>query len=301
MKKILLFLLLFACVSSKVPDWYVNSEQNTDAIIYGVGSSANREQAIEDALSNLKERVYTSVSSKKFIQDIVVNEQISNEYVNNVKLKTPNIPISNYKVTKIEEKNGTFYAMVQVEKQKLGEVINEMLNENTEELKSEFAAFNNTPDIVKKVFIIDGLYEKCVKHFEIERFYTSLGYLYPDNTCTEAVKTRYNLAVEHPVQIVNSNAKLFPVIVNIFAKKFNITETNARAISYKTDIKTEDLNNGNYITGISMDIMQYGVAKIYTIKCVGNSTVSKDAAIDAAITNCVEKSKKQSFQEFFTE
>jgi hypothetical protein len=69
-------------VSSKVPDWYVNSEQNTDAIIYGVGSSANREQAIEDALSNLKERVYTSVSSKKFIQDIVVNEQISNEYVN---------------------------------------------------------------------------------------------------------------------------------------------------------------------------------------------------------------------------
>ena len=300
MKKILLFLVLISCTLQKTPKWYIDSQQNTDAILYGVGSSPNKEQAIQEALSNMKEKVYTSVSSSKFIQDMVVNEQIASEYINNVKLKTPNIPISNYKITKIEEKNEVFYAMVEVEKHKLGEGVNEILNESTEELRGKFMSFHNTPDYVKKVFIIDEIYEKCAKHFEIERFYTSLGYLYPDNTCTEVVKTKYNMPVEYPVQIVNSNAKLFPAIVNVFAQKFNINPASKHSVSYKTSIKTEDVGS-NYITGITMEIMQYNVAKTYTIKCVGSSSVSAEASVDVATQNCVEQSQTKSFQEFFKE
>jgi hypothetical protein len=300
MKKILLLLFLISCVDN-VPDWYINTQENTDEMLYGVGAAANKEQAVEEALSNLKQQVYTSVSSSKFIQDMVLNQQVASEYINNVKLKTPNIPVANYKIIKIAKEDETFYAMIEAKKRTLGENIYEIINSNTEEFTSKFELFYNTPDYVKKVSIIDELSDQCIGHLEIERFYTSLGYLYPGNICGKIIKTKYNLSSEYPIQLVNSNAKLLPVIVNIFAKKFNIVPESSHVISYKTDVKTETLSNDNYITGITMNIMQYNVAKRYDIKCVGSSSVSAEESIDVAIKSCVERSEKEKFEEFFTQ
>ena len=85
----------------------------------------------------------------------------------------------------------------------------------------------------------------------------------------------------------------------IFAKKFNIVPESSHVISYKTDVKTETLNNDNYITGIKMSIMQYNVAKRYEIQCVGSSSVSAEESIDVAIKSCIERSEKEKFEEFF--
>jgi hypothetical protein len=298
MKKILLLLFLISC-AGKVPDWYINTQGNTDEMLYGVGSAASKEQAVEEALSNLKQQVYTSVSSSKFIQDLVLNQQVASEYLNNIKLKTPNIPVANYKITRLEKEGDTFYAMIEVQRKTLGENIYEIIDSKTEEFNSKFELFYNTLDYVKKVSIIDELYEQCIKHLEIERFYASLGYLYPGNICGKIIKTKYNLASEYPIQLVNSNVKLLPVIVNIFAKKFNIVPESSHVISYKTDVKTETLNNDNYITGIKISIMQYNVAKKYEIQCVGSSSVSAEESIDIAIKSCIERSEKEKFEEFF--
>lgn len=300
MKKIFLLLLLFSCVA-KTPKWYIQPQQNTEEMLYGVGAAPNQEQAIEEALANLKEKIYTSVSSSKFIQDIVVNEKMANEYNNTIKLKTPEIPISNYNVVQTEERAGIFYTMVEVNRHSVGEVVNNMLEENAEELKAQFRLFYYTSDIIQKNFILEDVYKKCTKHLEVERFYTGLGYLFPDNTCTEVVKTRYNMPIEHPIQIVNSNPDLYPIIVNIFAKKFNITNDKNHIVSYKTDIKTENLSNGNYITGINVDIIQYNVPRVYKIKCVGSSSVSAKESINVAVNECLERTKSQSFEDFFEE
>lgn len=292
-------LLLFSCGKS-IPEWYLKTPENNNDTIYGVGAAANKDQAIQDALSNMKERIYTSVSSTKFIQDMAINHKIINEYKNNIKLQTPNIPIPNYQVEAIEEIKGNVYVIVTANKIKVSEAINGILVDSANKLRPHLIHFNNTPNLVDKALIIDDIYNQCTKHLEIERFYNGLGFLFPDNICTEIYKGHYNLPAEYPVQIINSDTKVFPILITIFAKKFNIDEKSTKMVSYSTQFKTEEVNNA-FITGLTLSIMQYNVPKVYTKKCVGNSNVSKEKSIETAIAACLEKAQKQSFKEFFTE
>lgn len=297
-KTFLLFWFLLGSCGKSAPEWYLKTPENNSSTIYGVGASTNKEQAIEEALSNMKERIYTSVSSSKFIQDIAINKEITNEYKSNVKLQTPNVPIPNYKVEEIQETGKNTYIIVAASRAEVAESINKILENNASKIRPYFMRFHDTLDIVEKVFIIDDLYEKCTKHFEIERFYNGLGFIYPDNICTEVYKTSYNLRPELPVQVVNSDIKVLPILIAVFEKKLNIDENSKRTVSYSTQFKTEQ-EGGSFITGLTLNIMQYNVPKVYTKKCVGNSSVSKGKSIDAAIAACLEKAQKQSFEEFF--
>jgi hypothetical protein len=40
---------------------------------------------------------------------------------------------------------------------------------------------------------------------------------------------------------------------------------------------------------------------MYDIKCIGSSAVSAEESIDVAIKSCVERSEKESFEEFFSQ
>lgn len=310
-----IFLLIIACnliascsksnqnaheINSKntPPSWYINGKENTNDVIYGYGFGNTKESAEYVALSNLKERIFTSVSSKIIMQNITINDKTSNEYSHIIKTKMPNIVIPAHNISRIQSKKNEVFVEITVDKFKLADSILLDLNKSNDKISPLLKEFLLTRDSIKKIQLIKQLEEKCENYLDLERFYNGIGFALPNNSCLNIIKSYYNFKIENDLQIINTNPAIYEMFVNTFSKKMTISPKSQNIISYKTNIKTQKID-GSFIAGVEINIIQSNVSNVYKKNCTGSSMESKEKAVENAINNCLLESKNLLFEEFF--
>jgi hypothetical protein len=298
-KKLALLFIVFSCSKQEnPPSWYIQNQQNTNEILYGYGASPNKDQSVQEALSNLKERVYTSISSKTFIQNQSINGKQENEYSKSIKMQIPQITIQNYTVEKTEFTNGIYYTVTRVEKEALADSIYTDIQKLKEQINPKLKLYNSTQNELHKVQIINNLKQQCNNYTELERFYNSIGYFAPNNPCMEVNKTYHNFMIENTVQISNTNPLIQEILTNVLSKKFTVLQKSENVITYNTQVKTTEITN-SFMSGVTINIIQHNTPEKYQKHCIGSSSESKEKSIENAFQNCLVASRNMVFEEFF--
>ena len=298
-----LLFLLFTIVScsnneENPPTWFINEEQNTANTLYGTGEALNKDQSVENALANLKEKIYTSVSSQSIMQNTFVDEKTANEYRKTVKIKTPQITFRNYKIEKTTLQNNTYYTIVSVNKNQLVETVFDNLTKQSQKITPKIEQYHNTKNIIKKVIIIQDISQKCNEYMELERFYNALGFAMEENLCNEMI-TEYNqFQNKYIIEITNTNPVVHDTLSYVFAKKFTLMQKANYTITYKTNIKTTQIED-KYLSALTIQIIQHNANDIFEKKCIGSSFQSAKNATDMAFESCLNQAKDQTFEEFF--
>ncbi len=301
LKIFLFFVLLISCTqkpSEDVPQWYITTEENTSSQVYGYGASHNKEQATHNALSNLKERIYASVSSNIFMNDVAINGKSENEYTRTVKTQIPTIAITNYAIERVYFSNDTYYVEVVAERGTIADTVFEQIQKERTAISSLLTQYQTTQNEVHKVQIINNLKKQCDAHTETEHFYNGLGYMVPNPICPEIYKRHHNFKVENTIEIANTNPIIQEMLINIFSKKFTITQKSSNVITYKTKVQTKKTED-TFLSGVTIDIMQHNTSETYKKHCVGSSAESAEKATENAFMTCLVQSRNVVFEEFF--
>ncbi len=272
--------------------------QNNETTLYGTGQSSEKDAAIENALANLKEKVYLSLSSSTTMQDVSTGNSVANEYKKTVKMRTPSINIPNYIVEKVDLKKGEYYAIVSVSKAKVVDLLNDNLLKMAQRIKPQIERYNLTTNLIVKVKAIQKLHAQCVEYNELERFYNSLGFSMNDPFCQKVVNEFNNFAVSNKIEIVNTNPTIYDTLSFVFAKKFTLLQKAENIITYKTSVSTTEMN-GTFLSGLTIVIMQHNSEVKFEKKCIGDSVTSQANATNAAFEACLNQAKNQTFEEFF--
>jgi hypothetical protein len=280
------------------PKWFLEEPQNNEKTLYGTGESSERNSAIENALANLKEKVYISLSSVTTMQDIIAGKELANDYKKTVKIKTPNINIQNYKIEKTKFTDGQYYAIVSVEREKIVDLLNDNLLKKGQKIKPQIERYNFTKNIITKVQMINKINAQCTEYTELERFYNALGFTMNDNFCQEIIDEYNNFGTKHKIEIVNTNPIIHDTLSFVFAKKFTLLQKSNSVITYKTSVQTTNVD-GMFMSGLTIDIIQFNSNDKFAKKCIGSSTVSQEKATNAAFELCLNQAKNQTFEEFF--
>ncbi|MFT4967505.1 MAG: hypothetical protein ACI9CD_000512 [Candidatus Deianiraeaceae bacterium] len=297
--KIILILILLSCIAKdKTPEWYKKTQENTEQTLYGYGAASSKAQAIEDALADLKQRIYTSLSSHTFMQDKSINGNNINEYSRTVKSKVPDIPIANYSIQNEMQSVKTYYIQVYVYRQSLVDVVHEKLRYERQEIEPIIQQYSSTANEIHKVELINTLKNKCDKHMETERFYNSLGFATPNKLCTPVYKTYHNFKIDNIVEIANTHPLIQKMLTNVFLHKFTVAQKSHNVITYKTNIQTKKIND-MFIAGVKIDIFQQNTNATYPKHCIGNSTKLESDAIEKALQTCIYESYNVTFEKFF--
>jgi hypothetical protein len=285
-------------ISSPPPQWFLEEPQNTESTLFGTGQSSEKNASIENALANLKEKIYISLSSSTMVQDFTANENSANEYKKTVRMKTPPINIQNYKVEKTEFKKGEYYTTVSVAKARVVGLLSDSLIKKGQKIKPQIEQYNLTKNLVTKVKIISQIHTKCNEYIELERFYNALGFAMEENFCQPIINEYNNFATKHKVEIVNTNPVIYDTLSYVFARKFTLLQKAENVITYKTAIETTQVN-GTHLAGLTITIMQHNSQEKFEKKCIGNSATSQSQATNAAFEVCLNQAKNQTFEEFF--
>lgn len=280
------------------PQWFLEEPQNTESTLFGTGQSSEKNASIENALANLKEKIYISLSSSTMVQDFTANENSANEYKKTVRMKTPPINIQNYKVEKTEFKKGEYYTTVSVAKARVVGLLSDSLIKKGQKIKPQIEQYNLTKSLVTKVKIISQIHTKCNEYIELERFYNALGFAMEENFCQPIINEYNNFATKHKVEIVNTNPVIYDTLSYVFARKFTLLQKAENVITYKTAIETTQVN-GTHLAGLTITIMQHNSQEKFEKKCIGNSATSQSQATNAAFEACLNQAKNQTFEEFF--
>lgn len=303
LKLIIISVIVFAGCSKKSeistpPQWFLEEPQNTETTLYGTGQSSEKNASIENALGNLKEKIYISLSSSTMMQDSITNENSANEYKKTVRMRTPPINIQNYTVEKTEFKEGEYYTTVSVAKEKVVDLLSDNLITKWQKIKPLIEQYNTTKNLIIKVKMISQINAKCKEYIELERFYNALGFAMNENFCQEIVNEYNNFPTKYKVEIVNTNPVIYDTLSYIFAKKFTLLQKAENVITYQTSVQTMQVN-GTYLTGLTVTIMQHNSQEKFEKKCIGNSVASQAQATNAAFEVCLNQAKNQTFEEFF--
>ena len=272
--------------------------ENTSSEVYGYGASHNKEQAIHDALSNLKERIYASVSSNVFMNDVSVNGKAENEYTRTVKTKIPAIAITNYSIQQVYFSNNIFYVNVTAERGAIADTVFEQIQKERSAISSLLSEYSSTQNEIHKVQIINTVKKQCDAHTETERFYNGLGYMVPNPMCPEIYKAHHNFKVENTVEIAHTNPMIQEMLINVFAKKFTVVPKSNNIITYKTKVQTKK-SDDTFLSGVTINIMQHNTSETYQKYCVGSSSESSEKATENAFQACIVQSRNVVFEEFF--
>ena len=300
MRNLFVLLCFVACSSNiKTPEWFLMGKQNDEQFLYGYGAGSTKGSAEYEALANLKERVYTTISSEEFMQDVAVNSKVQNEYFKKINAKTINIAIQNYEISQIKEEKGTIFVEIKTDRKKVADWVFDNLKQQSAKILPKIIEYENTQNVITKLQVIENLKEMCEKYMQIEKFYNGMGFAMPQRVCTPVLQVYHNFKIENTVQIAHTNPVVEEILFNIFSKWFTILQNSPNVISYKTTVKTENIS-GSDVASVKIDILQNNTqGGTYSKHCIGSSSQSKQKAVETAYHNCLMQSKGLLFGEFF--
>lgn len=299
-KILLILLLVSSCgVGVKTPDWFLMGKKNDDEFVYGYGSGLTKGTAEYDALANLKERIYTVVSSEEFMQDVAVNNKMQNEFFKKINAKSVDVAIQSYEISKIDNQKEVIFIEIKADKKKLADWVLDSLKNRSSKILPKVTEYQNAENVIQKLEVVKNLKEMCGIYVRLEKFYNGLGFAMPQRICTPILQVYYNFKNENTVQISHTNAVIEEILFNVFSKRFTISQNSKNMISYKTSVKTEKLSSAN-VASVKIDIFQNNAkSNFYSKNCVGSSSKGSKEAIENAYNNCLLQAKGLLFSEFF--
>ena len=163
MKRFLIFFVIFflGCLHKvEYPAWFKNPPQDRGNVLYATGEGIDKTSAINDALTQIANKISTSISSNFFIYQGYIQ---NNKEINTMKSvqkqilqKINNFHFYDYKVLKIKSLSDKDYiALVEVNKAKNAKLIIEKNKILLENLRNKFKILKNP--ILKIKFAINTI------------------------------------------------------------------------------------------------------------------------------------------------
>jgi hypothetical protein len=206
---LLIIVLLFsACATTKPqvtnsytrssqPDWLINPPASTSSTLYGVGEGRTKQEALNNALSEIVSRLNVSIASKFSSKNVVKSfgkrETFTNEYVNETQSEVKKISLSGYEI--IEQKSLGFkhYAtLVKLNKNHLFETLKKSIENDLaagSKISIESSPFDSLQiykkalfrlgDIRNRIAVLNGLHPQYNTQQFLDRY--------------EDIKRKYNL------------------------------------------------------------------------------------------------------------
>jgi hypothetical protein len=148
-----------ACVGEKknttieLPKWYLNPPANNFITLYGTGEGKTLNEAKNNALKDMSEKLVVSVASSMnsitTTSDDGTNSSYLKENIKNVKVEAKKITFSNYKTQKAIQNGNSFFVMVSSDR-------HELFNEQ----KKEFDLIDRRIDSALKTLVGKSKLEK---------------------------------------------------------------------------------------------------------------------------------------------
>ncbi len=312
----LLLITIFAsCNSSKIetmsglPKWYSAPKQNDAVNLYGIGEGFSMDEATKAALKNLSSKLMVSISSESSMlleeNKLYANEE-TRQKINEVVEK---MTFSNYVVSKTAQNGARIYIEISVDRkafieertQKLSDlnkrmkdIYDDLVNKNILEKYNKLAEIINLCNEAKSIsYILNGLGAGPIdKKSDMERyaFYqksydgilNQIEFFIELENSPKSIANVFNRAISNEkIKIAKSKtASTNLVIVNI--KSDLVTNNIYGSEIAKLKVNISLLSNNNKVLGSN------------SIEVTGNSMVSKEEAVNAAVSSLAEKINQES-------
>lgn len=164
-----LFILLISsgCFSSKakiesIPNWYLNTPQNTASTIYGVGEGSSLEDAKSAALNSMSSRLVVSVGSS--LQKLTTSGSdgsYSKSVTQDIKVDVEKIQYTNAKVEKNALVGGNYYVLMSVDRVELFNEKKKSFFVDDGTIDTTFKDGKDLPEL-EKIYLIKNLSPKII-------------------------------------------------------------------------------------------------------------------------------------------
>ncbi|XSZ46911.1 LPP20 family lipoprotein [Francisella noatunensis] len=146
-----------------IPQWFIANQANTDEVLYGFGSGETSQQATQNALADMIQRLQVTVSTTTSFTNISNNNKVYQKLIQEVTTSSADVTIPNYQVINQSQTNNTFYIEIQINKSQTINDLKDLISSNIKQAsqllsttynKSSIYRFNITQQLDKNIKII---------------------------------------------------------------------------------------------------------------------------------------------------
>ncbi|APC91892.1 hypothetical protein BBG19_1160 [Francisella sp. MA067296] len=132
-----------------MPTWFSSDQSNTNEFLYGFGAAKTLEQATQNALADMVQRLQVTVSTTTNFTNTTNNDKISQKLTQQITTTTAQITIPNYNIVNQAELKQIFYIEVQTNKTQTINDLKELISSNINQAQQLLATTNNKSSIYR--------------------------------------------------------------------------------------------------------------------------------------------------------
>jgi hypothetical protein len=314
-KKLLILLLISSCFAvnnqnikqlNSLPEFYISPKQNNTSIIYGVGQGYNLHSATRSALAQASSRLMVNISADKKLLLKSNNDNISEQYREQINEKLEKISFNNYKISNSAVFKDQFYVEIAIDR-------NNFIKQNVIKLNNLNQRFAKLYKNLNQKNIIDQyrnlnniqskLYEAKIINIILDSIkYKNIGYKknYQNYNLYE---NSFDDIIDKMIFKINpkSDPKISRIIKQILSdQKIKITNRNIKSKNLiLINIDQEEISDkiyDSYIVKLRINIELINRGKILDsnlFEASGSSIISKNEAKNSAIIEIYKKIKEK--------
>lgn len=261
----LIFALIFFLSScSKVDSIYSSLYENNknSSYLIGIGSSSNLNESKLFALNDLVSQISLDISSSLNLESKLVDSKSNKKLDNNIKINVNDITLDGVEFVNIDKTNGIFFVKASIEKKKVINFLNELINEYISlafEVVNEIKASNCSSILPKQKNTLQDLLNKISS---ANRKILALDGV--ENLTPSIIKEFYSLPLAAYYESTNIDNVINKVLMGEYSKFFDISTKNkniykihsfySKDSSNRIDFRTNIIDcNGNTVFSAKID------------------------------------------------
>ena len=257
-----LTLIFFLSSCSKVDSIYSSLHENKNSTyLIGIGSSLNLNESKLFALNDLVSQISLDISSSLNLESKLLDSKSSKKIDSNIKINVNNITLDGVEFS-INEANGIFFVKASIEKKKVINFLNELINEYISlafEVVNEIKASNCSSILPKQKNTLQDLLNKISS---ANRKIIALDGV--ENLTPSIIKEFYSLPLAAYYESTNIDNVINKVLMGEYSKFFDISTKNkniykihsfySKDSSNRIDFRTNIIDcNGNTVFSAKID------------------------------------------------
>ncbi|MED7788542.1 LPP20 family lipoprotein [Francisella sp. 19X1-34] len=131
------------------PLWFTNGQNNSDNLLYGFGTGDTLDQATNNALADMTQRLQVVVSSTTSFENIINNNNVSQKLIQQVTTHTTKFNIPNYNIINQTKSYDTYYIEIQINKQQTISNLQNIIKSNLNQAIESFTNIKNKSSLYR--------------------------------------------------------------------------------------------------------------------------------------------------------